>query len=121
MRISTTRWLWPELSPFLHSVLRERLKYQASPEAMVLRSASSFMWATINTSPVAASVATQVTRPDASNLGRKLKPSSRSESWGLDKATSHLQCEVTAAVLARWSGNETAPPDCLGTCRCSGW
>jgi hypothetical protein len=49
--------------------LRERLKYQASPVAIVRRSASSFMWATINTSPVAASVATQVTRPDASNLG----------------------------------------------------
>jgi hypothetical protein len=46
-----------------HNALRERLKYQASPLAMVLRSASSFMCATISTSPVAASVATQVTSP----------------------------------------------------------
>src|SRR5207302_7533034 len=36
------------------------------------------MCATISTSPVAASVATQVTRPDASNLGWKTSPSSRS-------------------------------------------
>jgi len=56
--------------------LRERLKYQASPVAMVLRRASSFMWATISTSPVAASVATQVTSPATSNLGWKLSPSS---------------------------------------------
>src|ERR1700739_503803 len=45
---------------------------------MVLRSASSFMWATISTSPVPASVATQVTRPDASNLGWNVSPSSMS-------------------------------------------
>src|SRR5580698_8844432 len=45
---------------------------------MVLRRASSFMWATISTSPLATSVATQVTRPDASNLGWKSSPSSTS-------------------------------------------
>src|SRR6202011_4103365 len=45
---------------------------------MVLRRASSFICATISTSPVAASVATQVTRPDASNLGWNANPSSRS-------------------------------------------
>src|SRR4051812_39335339 len=45
---------------------------------MVLRNASAFMCATINTSPLAASVATQVTRPDASNLGWNSSPSSRS-------------------------------------------
>ena len=56
------------------SALRERLKYQASPLAIVLRSASSFMCATISTSPVAASVATQVTSPTASNLGWKCQP-----------------------------------------------
>jgi len=42
------------------------------------RSASAFMCATISTSPLAASVATQVTRPDASNLGWNFSPSSRS-------------------------------------------
>src|SRR6266496_4962068 len=36
------------------------------------------MCATISTSPVAASVATQVTSPDASNLGWNSSPSSRS-------------------------------------------
>src|SRR3979409_1772893 len=45
---------------------------------MVLRSASAFMCATISTSPLATSVATQVTRPDASNLGWNASPSSRS-------------------------------------------
>src|ERR1700732_3802999 len=45
---------------------------------MVLRSASSFICATISTSDVAASVATQVTRPLASNLGRNDSPSSMS-------------------------------------------
>src|SRR5580700_1735889 len=42
---------------------------------MVLRKASSFMCATISTSPVPASVATQVTRPDASNFGSNASPS----------------------------------------------
>src|SRR5450756_319322 len=78
MRISTTRWVCPELSPLRHSALRERLKYQASPLAIVLRNASSFMCATIRTSPLRASVATQVTSPDASNLGLNASPSSRS-------------------------------------------
>ena len=36
------------------------------------------MCATINTSPLAASVVTQVTRPAASNFGRKTRPSSTS-------------------------------------------
>src|SRR5882757_9143128 len=75
-----TRWVWPEVSPLRHSALRERLKYQASPLAMVLRSASSFICATIRTSPVTASVATQVTRPDSSKRGWKASPSSRSMS-----------------------------------------
>src|SRR5947208_7514818 len=78
IRSSTTRWVWPDLSPLRHSASRERLKYQASPLSIVLRSASSFICATISTSPVAASVATQVTSPDASNLGWKTSPSSRS-------------------------------------------
>src|SRR5207342_3544300 len=34
------------------------------------------MWATINTSPVFASVATQVTSPSASNFGANARPSS---------------------------------------------
>src|SRR5215475_7794111 len=78
VRISTTCWIWPDVSPLRQSALRERLKYQASPLAMVLRSASSFICATISTSPVAASVATQVRSPDASNLGWNASPSSRS-------------------------------------------
>src|ERR1700716_308999 len=45
---------------------------------MVLRKASSFMCATISTSQVTASVVTQVTRPDASNLGWNASPSSMS-------------------------------------------
>src|SRR5208282_4659992 len=45
---------------------------------MVLASASAFMCATISTSPEAASVATQVTRPSAPNFGVSAAPSSRS-------------------------------------------
>src|ERR1700685_363590 len=78
MRISTTRWVWPQVSPFFHSARRERLKYHASPVAMVFASASAFMCATISTSPEATSVATQVTSPSASNFGVNAKPSSRS-------------------------------------------
>src|ERR1700755_3036986 len=115
MRISTTRWVWPELSPLRHSALRERLKYHASPLAIVLRKASSFMWATISTSPVAASVATQVTRPEASNLGRDNTPSSVSWVWGdLDKAiVLVIQARaISRAALGSSTGNEPAPPDC---------
>src|ERR1700684_765624 len=78
MRISTTRWVWPEVSPFFHSARRERLKYHASPVAMVFARACAFICATISTSPDAASVATQVTSPSASNFGVSAKPSSRS-------------------------------------------
>ena len=35
IRISTTRCTWPEVSPFRHNALRERLKYQASPVSIV--------------------------------------------------------------------------------------
>src|SRR4029077_8120857 len=45
---------------------------------MVFASAGAFMCATISTSPDAASVATQVTSPSASNFGVSAKPSSRS-------------------------------------------
>src|ERR1043166_2087699 len=45
---------------------------------MVRASAAAFICATISTSPVAASVATQVTRPFASNLGESLRLSSTS-------------------------------------------
>src|SRR6188768_1407957 len=78
MRISTTRCRWPEVSPLRQRARRERLKYQASPVAMVRRKASAFMWATISTAPDRASVATQVTSPSASNLGAKSAPSSTS-------------------------------------------
>src|SRR5919202_6259990 len=43
---------------------------------MVLASASAFMKPTISTSPVAASVATHVIRPSASNFGASSVPSS---------------------------------------------
>src|SRR4029077_3988783 len=43
---------------------------------MVFRSASSFMCATISTSPVLTSVTTALTSPLASNLGVKVTPSS---------------------------------------------
>src|SRR6185436_13686795 len=43
---------------------------------MVRASASAFMCATMSTSPLAASVATQVTSPSASNLGASARPSS---------------------------------------------
>src|SRR6202051_4935781 len=78
MRISTTRWVWADVPPFSHSARRERLKYHASPLAMVFASASAFMCATISTSPETASVATQVTSPSASNFGVSAAPSSRS-------------------------------------------
>src|SRR5262245_65559865 len=78
MRISTTRCTWPEVSPLRHSARRERLKYQASPVAMVRSSACAFMCATMSTSPERASVATQVTRPSASNFGANARPSSTS-------------------------------------------
>src|SRR5262245_21290277 len=97
MRISTTRWTWPELSPFRHKARRERLKYQATPLAMVSRSASAFMCATISTSPELASVATQVTRPSASNLGAKPRPSST------------CPVEPRAAKGASSSDKETSP------------
>src|SRR5215469_13541309 len=45
---------------------------------MVLAKASAFICATISTSPDPASVATQVTRPSASNFGVSLAPSSSS-------------------------------------------
>src|SRR6516165_2560406 len=78
MRISTTRWAWPEDSPLRQSARRLRLKYHAWPVAIVWRKASAFMCATINTSPDRASVATQMTRPSASNFGAKARPSSTS-------------------------------------------
>src|SRR5258708_33388336 len=71
-----TRWVWPELSPFFQSALREREKYQASPLSTVRLSASAFICATIKSSPLLASVATQVTRPSASNFGARRRPSS---------------------------------------------
>src|SRR6185312_5371433 len=98
-----------------HNALRDRLKYQASPLAIVLRNASSFMCATISTSPVAASVATQVTSPDASNLGWKANPSSRSlVSTDVDTVVlaQKKSGEVTGSVLAPGTGNAAAPPDC---------
>src|SRR6516164_8085304 len=78
MRISRTRCTCPEDSPLRQSERRERLKYQASPVAIVRCRASAFMCATISTSPEPASVATQVTSPSASNFGHNVRPSSTS-------------------------------------------
>src|SRR5215831_15140884 len=78
MRISTTRCAWPEVSPLRQRARRLRLKYQASPVAIVWRRACAFMWATINRSPDRASVATQTISPSASNFGAKARPSSTS-------------------------------------------
>src|SRR3954453_10502492 len=103
MRISTTCWVWPELSPLRHSALRARLKSHASPLAMVLRSASSFMCATIRTQPVTASVATQVTSPDESNLGLNASPSSRSR----------LSAELDTAELPLWGAHHRHEPGLL--------
>src|SRR3954452_2094616 len=69
---------------------------------MVLRRASSFMCATISTSPLIASVATQVTRPDASNLGWNASPSSRSWEWA-DVDTGSLA--NSRARLPVWSSH----------------
>ena len=68
-RISTTLWIWPLVAPLCQSSARERDQYQASPVSMVRASASAFMWATISSSPVSASVVTQVTRPSAPKRG----------------------------------------------------
>src|SRR5262249_8164471 len=71
-----TRCTWPDVSPFFQRTFPDRLEYHASPLAIVLRIASSFICATINTSPDRESVTTAVTSPSASNLGVKTKPSS---------------------------------------------
>ena len=96
-----------------HSALRERLKYQASPLSMVVRSASSFMCATISTSPLAASVATQVTSPTASNLGWNASPPQRSLMmplmWTRSPRENHAR-GISAAPLAPWTGSAPAPP-----------
>src|SRR5688572_8811262 len=76
--MSITRWTCPDVSPLRQSAPRERLKYQASPLAMVFSSAAAFMCATISTWPERASVATQVRSPSASNLGVSVRPSSTS-------------------------------------------
>src|SRR5207253_7239107 len=54
-RISTTACLLPEVSPFIHSVLRVRLKNVAKPVRRVASSATSFMKPTIRTSELSAS------------------------------------------------------------------
>ena len=67
------------MAPLRQSSRRERDQYQASPVSMVLARASAFMWATMRTSPVSASVVTQVTSPSAPKRGMRTAPSSTSE------------------------------------------
>ena len=80
-----------------HSARRERLKYQASPDAMVFCKASAFMCATISTSPDLASVATQVTSPSASNFGVKARPSSAS--WAEEALANGDGLSAKSAIL----------------------
>src|ERR1700678_4555564 len=68
---------------------------------MVLRSASSFICATISTSDVEASVATQVTRPLASNFGRSDSPSSMS------LRSDEVDTDLTLALRRSYQGHET--------------
>src|SRR6516225_525588 len=106
MRISTTRCVWPEVSPFFQSALRERLKYQASPVAMVLASASLFICATISTSPDFASVATVVMSPLASNLGVSAVPSSSSAAAAAIPRIGRLeQPDASATALSKLCGS----------------
>ena len=83
------------------SALREREKYQASPLSTVRLSASAFMCATIRSSPLSASVATQVTRPSASNFGASTRPSSIS---GRSVASGKASLLTVLAPLAGQSG-----------------
>src|SRR6202035_1440274 len=68
---------------------------------MVLRSASSFICATISTSDVEASVATQVTRPLASNLGLSDSPSSMS------LLSDEVDTGLTLTLRRSYQGHET--------------
>ncbi len=53
----------PEVSPFIQSVLRVRLKNVTNPDSRVRRRASSFMKPTISTSLLASSCTTAGTSP----------------------------------------------------------
>src|SRR5262247_3200072 len=97
MRISVTRWTWPDVSPLRHSVCRERLKYQASPVSMVRASAS------------------------ASNFGASVRPSSTSAvepgsaKDSLDKEASRPDGPVCAAeALALAPAHQRDEADLLG-------
>jgi len=75
--------------------------------------------ARLSTSPLAASVATQVTRPAASKFGLEFPALPRGHGY---RKMGHsqprkLNARVSAATLAPWTGNAPAPPDCRGTCR----
>src|SRR5215217_4783440 len=54
-RSSLSRWTFPEVAPLCQSSSRERDQNQSSPVARVRSSASSFMYASVSTSPVRAS------------------------------------------------------------------
>ena len=63
VRIWRTARRFPDVSPFVQSVLRVRLKNVAEPVRRVMASASSFMNPTISTSPLAASCTTAGINP----------------------------------------------------------
>src|SRR5829696_8200849 len=52
MRSSLSLWTFPEVSPLCQSSFRERDQNHISPVSRVRRSASSFMYASVSTSPV---------------------------------------------------------------------
>ena len=54
-RSSLSFWTFPEVSPLCQSSFRERDQNHISPVARVRSSASSFMYASVSTSPVPAS------------------------------------------------------------------
>ena len=63
--ISTTCSRLPDVSPFIHSLLRVRLKKVAKPVSLVSASASSFMKPTIRTSALSASWITAGINPSS--------------------------------------------------------
>ncbi len=75
--ISTSVNPLPDVSPLRHSAPRERDQKCACPVACVRSIASAFICATINSTPVSASVTIAVTSPAASNRGMKWSAVSR--------------------------------------------
>ena len=75
--------MFPLVAPLFQSSWRLRLQNQVVPVSSVRRRDSSFIHATMRTSPVPACCTTQGTRPRSSNLTRA---SARPTAWGLSPA-----------------------------------